>query len=373
MNRLSAPPLLPSFVFVVLWLLVKVPSIDRNGVVMGLVVPDTTGTTRRARKMQSGGWLLDPQRQHSQPLAMKQRQQQQDDDKDQQDSNALAALSGTVVSRRSVLQSNVCFPILAAAAAGCISLFVPPPLAHADTTPSSSTPLLSELLTSLRAVPTFCIVNSQGAAYMLFQADRGGFARGYAFFTFSGALTVLADAQKTADKGGYGDVWKDATITTIPADIAMRLTLQPRKRTSQKDAKKGLESTVNTEIALIPGIEERQAAIPLDAKFKEQASVPLFYLDNPSKDDSTVRLYLNPNDLLKDWDSQNPGVVPPRIEVVDLVTLFQFVVRKRATEVAVLKNPLAKVVFVPDSQSVQVAAELKQKGLAPYDPNRMII
>jgi hypothetical protein len=60
-------------------------------------------------------------------------------------------------------------------------------------------------------------------------------AKGYAFTTFSGAKIVLEDAQKTATEKGYGEVWENATITTIPADAAIRLSLTKKERFSQKD------------------------------------------------------------------------------------------------------------------------------------------
>ncbi|KAL7566556.1 hypothetical protein ACA910_000626 [Epithemia clementina (nom. ined.)] len=264
----------------------------------------------------------------------------------------------------------------------------------AETTPApQNNELLNTLLSQLRAVPTYCLVNSDGAAYMLYRPGRGskpGFARGYAFLTFSGALAVLADAQRTAEKEGYGEVWKDATITIIPADIAVRLALQPRRRDSQKE---GISS--NTEVALIPGVEQRDAAVKIDGSFKEQTKVPLFYFDTTTTttmttdEEAATRLYFNPTDLFRDWNERNNGgknMVPPRIQAVDLVTLFEYVVRGREDEVEILQKSLnnnnnnnnnkgkSNIVFVPDSESLEVAEELKRKqGLAPYKTDRMII
>ena len=93
---------------------------------------------------------------------------------------------------------------------------------------------VSELLSRIRGVPTFCIVDPSGAAYMLVKQDER-MAKGYAFTTFEGAKIVLEDAQKTATEKGYGEVWQDATITTIPADAAIRLSLTKKERFSQKD------------------------------------------------------------------------------------------------------------------------------------------
>ena len=244
-----------------------------------------------------------------------------------------------------------------------------------------------ELLQSLRSVPTFCLVNSEGAAYMLYKQGRSGtFAKGYAFTTFSGALAVLGDAKRTAEKEGYEQVWKDATVTTIPADIAIRLIFQPRERTSQKDGIKA-----NSDISLVPGAQERDAAIQLDDKFQDQSKVPLFYFDGLRLKDGSIPLYFNPRDLLQEWKQQQQQqqngndmektattLIPPRIQVVDLVNMFQYVLRGRGNEVPVLSSSSSsssggKIVFVPSTEAVEVANDLKRKGLVPYKTDRMII
>jgi len=83
---------------------------------------------------------------------------------------------------------------------------------------------------------------------MVFKNDQA-MAVGYAFTTFSGALAVLGDAQRNAkEKGYYESVWKDATITTIPLDIAVRLALKKKKRTSVPK-----EQELDTLLLVIPG------------------------------------------------------------------------------------------------------------------------
>jgi hypothetical protein len=52
--------------------------------------------------------------------------------------------------------------------------------------------------------------------------------------------------------------------------------------------------------------------------------------------------------------------------------MFQLVLRGRVDELAVLKGG-KNVVFVPNSESVKVAKELKAKGLTPYKVDRMIV
>jgi hypothetical protein len=82
---------------------------------------------------------------------------------------------------------------------------------------------------------------------MLVKQDQG-MAIGYAFTTFTGALTVLAEAQKTAKEKNYFDVWQDATVTTIPMSIAIRLALKKRVRTTPKD------QTLDSIVLMIPGV-----------------------------------------------------------------------------------------------------------------------
>jgi hypothetical protein len=217
------------------------------------------------------------------------------------------------------------------------------------------------LLNDLRSVPTFCIVNPEGATFMM---AKGGetYAKGYAFTTFSGALAVLGDAQRAAEEGGYADLWKDASITVIPADIAVRLAIQPSKRTSQKDTSQ--ESLLD----VIPGVDEREVAIHLDRKFSDQGKVPLFYFEDLQLPGGSTPLFFNKNDLSAEWNRKNEGKKPPKAKVLDLLTIFQYVLRGRAGEL-----PIRSVVFVPSPEAVEVWDELKSRGLAPYKVDRMVI
>ena len=162
------------------------------------------------------------------------------------------------------------------------------------TSSDENTLTVQTILQALRTVPTFCIVNDEGAAYMLYKPNEG-FAKGYAFMTYEGADAVLKDALVTAEKGGYSNTWSTATVTVVPADIAMRLTLQPRERTSQKDQK---SSSI---LFLIPGASDREAALQIDkTKFSDQGKVPIFYLDAYRNNQGALPLYFNPRDLIAD-------------------------------------------------------------------------
>lgn len=265
-----------------------------------------------------------------------------------------------ICNRRIAISTGIQSAVVAAAATSWT-----PTAAVAASSSSSSSPLtLQNLLNQLRVVPTFCLVNPEGASYMLISKNGEAFAKGYAFTTFSGALAVLGDAERAAEKGGYADTWKGATITVVPADIAVRLALQPTKRQNQK------EQSLNTLVDIIPGIDDREVAIQLDRKFSDQGKVPLFYFDEMlTADGSSLPLYLNKSDLLSEWIKQNGDTKPPKTKVLDLVTMFQYVLRGRAEELPIKKN----VVFVPNADALEASKELKARGLVPYKPDQMVV
>jgi hypothetical protein len=129
---------------------------------------------------------------------------------------------------------------------------VEPSAATSSSSSSSFNEQVNVLLQKLHDIPTFCIVRSDtGAAYMAYQSDLN-MAVGYAFVTFPGAVAVLKDAQKVAQQKGYYDTWEAATVTTIPLDIAVRLALKKRSRTSQKS------QSLDTLLQIIPGAVRRQ-------------------------------------------------------------------------------------------------------------------
>jgi len=206
---------------------------------------------------------------------------------------------------------------------------------------------------------------------MLYQKDSN-FAKGYAFTTYQGAEYVLQDAQDTARKGGYSDLWKDATITVIPASIAVRLALQPKERTSQKTS-----NPIRSSVEIVPSYEDRESAMKIDRQFyKDVSKTPLFYFDNKLPErQQPAKLYFNPDDLVADWEIQyGKDVIPPRVQAIDLITLFQYVIRGRSNDLPnAIKNNSGGVVFVANEVSISKAKELKSQGLAPYKPDKMII
>jgi hypothetical protein len=159
--------------------------------------------------------------------------------------DGLVPLSTLAISRREALWHQG--PAIASLAAVITSTATPPlAVAAVESTDVSPMETVNVLLGRLHEIPTFCIVSPAGAAYMVFKQDQS-MAVGYAFSTFQGALAVLGDAQWNAAEKGYTAVWDGATITTIPLDIAVRLALKKRQRTSQKD------QVLDTLLMVIPG------------------------------------------------------------------------------------------------------------------------
>lgn len=152
--------------------------------------------------------------------------------------------------RRDVVEWTV-----TAAAAATVALVVNvPPAAAAAEVAAPPTPMetVNVLLNKLKNIPTFCIVDSQdGAAYMAFKPDQA-MAIGYAFTTFPGAL---ADAQRVAKEKNYAATWERATVTTLPLDIAVRLSLKKRSRVSQK------EQTIDSLLQVIPGAVRSKTSV----------------------------------------------------------------------------------------------------------------
>lgn len=133
------------------------------------------------------------------------------------------ALAPRPSGRRELLHQTACATVLSWTV-GCSAT-------HA--TPTNS---VTSMLDSLRSVPTFCVVDAEGASYMLYQSgtDESAFAKGYAFLTFPGALAVLSDAQRTAEKGAmpsYGRMQQlRSSRQILPYDWPCNPRLEPVRR-----------------------------------------------------------------------------------------------------------------------------------------------
>lgn len=263
------------------------------------------------------------------------------------------------IDRRSML-SGASAVIAAAASAFVASAPLSASAAGTSTSTSAVTP--QELLARSRRVPCFAIVDKDGVPYVIVD-KKTGFGTGYFFLTFSGALTVLGDAEKRAKEEGNEMVWEGARITTVPLDIALRLTLKKVERSGQNDIKRETISDI------LPGMDERGAASKLDksGRFDEQGSVPVFYAEEGLEaEDGTTPAYFSTATLVADWNRIYGGQKPlPTIKVVDLLDIFQGAMRGSAK-----LNPS----FVPTEESIEVVKELQSRSLnVPYKADRMVM
>jgi len=265
------------------------------------------------------------------------------------------------VDRRGALET---FRATATAAA---AILVSEPSGAAETAGGST----KDLLAKMRPIPTFAIVDAVGVPYLIAEKQGGG-ATGYFFTTFSSAMKVLNDAKKDSQEKGYEDTWKDATITTVPLDVAIRLVFKKVKRKAQNDVE--LETIGD----IIPSADDLNSADKIDpsGRYKQQGSVPLFYaagLDIPLSGQEEIQrpLYFHRSDLLRDWAARNPGMPPPTIQVIDLVNAFR-VVLKTGTETGA--DALRNAVFIPDDNTLAAAKELRARDISPgYKMGQMLM
>jgi len=117
--------------------------------------------------------------------------------------------------------------------------------------------------------------------------------------------------------------------------------------------------------------DDRIDGMAIDRRFKDQGKVPLFYIDNSSdkssSEDEPLNVYFARKDLVAAWNRRNPGQPLPPVKAFDLVEIFEYTLRGRDY------LPTTNLNFVPIEESVEAAKEMKSRGLAPYNPNRMII
>jgi hypothetical protein len=307
----------------------------------------------------------------------------------------------TCIDRRKVLVDTAkIIPVSAAAMLPSTPAVADSSITTGATTTTDSTgsknSLINQLLDQLRTIPTFCIVsNTTGAAYMIYKRDLN-MGIGYAFLTYDGAVTVLNEAKQNAIQKGYSNVWTNATITTLPLDVAIRLTLKKRNRiavNNRNDTSK--VQSLDTLLQIIPGADERFDGMAIDKdRFQDQGRVPLFFVLNDNQDDDNnkekMEYYFNRKDLIRDWTKQQeaPNTTLPNIGAIDLVGIFESLLLGRNVQGKIgsgagtllfptstsTSNGLIQTEFIGNSESIATAKALKANGpLTPYNPNQMIL
>lgn len=201
-------------------------------------------------------------------------------------------------------------------------------------------------------------------------------AKGYAFTSMEGAIQVLSDAKKTADTEGFADIWVNATISTLTADIAVRLALTKKDRIPQR----GGAATLGSIIDVIPTTTNRDDARLIDSKsFEGQGHTPLFYVDSAelvapgsggaADSDGARPLFMQKQMLLDEWNKQHPGETRPPIKVVDMTYMFEAALRGYVDKTPNNGN----VMFVPDPEQVRIATKMRKDGLTMYNFQKMIV
>jgi hypothetical protein len=209
----------------------------------------------------------------------------------------------------------------------------------------------SEILLRLRNIPTFCIVNSAGIPYMIF--DGAASATGYFFLSFKVAADVLNDA-RTKDETAGGK-WDEATIISIPLAVALQLGL---RKVQRKAVNNGiLFNTYNDIVASEEGVEDAQLIDRANPdRWVQKGRVPLFYVDGLEVDGGMSPRYFNKADLLAEWNRQYPNKDTPTIKLVEMVDLFRYALGKGGT-----LESIQRLKLVPVDETRKVAAELRKK------------
>jgi len=231
-----------------------------------------------------------------------------------------------------------------------------------------------ELARRLRRVPTFSIVDDTGKPFMILEGSRPP-PIGYFFLNYEAAKFVLEDAIRVAVEANYENVWANAKITTVPLDFAMQLSIKKRMRKGQDGL--NLES-IND---LIPSAADLDDASRIDksGRYTQKGRVPMFYYEGLTlpPDEATmgnteprVPVYFSKVDLVSQWNKQNPGTDPPKLQVLDLIETFQMLIRPGGSDSMGLKN----IVFMPNEQSLKTASGLRaDKSNPTYSFDEMLM
>jgi hypothetical protein len=271
-----------------------------------------------------------------------------------------------LTSRRQALDVSSRGGMLGLLTAGVMPWSVVPPnaMAAGDGAFEAASAISSrDILSRLTGIPTFCIVDGDtGVPYMIF--DGQSIATGYFFLSFQVASGVLQDARDKDPKGRA--VWDTARITVVPLSVALQVALSKRLRTAVNGGATSEGVQFKTYSDIVPseeGVADAKAVAKAlgqnPEKWSQKGRVPLFYMEGLTLPSSSSRFagmeprYFNMEDLVQEWNRQNPGnIKSPPIQVVEFIELFR---------VAVTKNDwsaLANIAIMPVQESNKVAVEL---------------
>jgi hypothetical protein len=247
--------------------------------------------------------------------------------------------SADAISRRSALMT------LGGAATASVLLSTLPAQAAGDSAPQAN-----DILLRLRNIPTFTIVNSDGVPFMIY--DGSASATGYFFMSFQLAKKTVDDARKQdVDKV---DSFAGATIITVPLAVALQLGLRNVQRKALNNGI--LYNTFNDVVAAQEGVEDAKSVDSQNPdRWSQKGRVPIFFVNGLELDNGRLPRFFNKDDLVKEWTRQNPDQNLPPIQLVDMIDLFRYGLKKKDM------SELDKFTFIPVSESNQVAAELRKK------------
>jgi hypothetical protein len=124
--------------------------------------------------------------------------------------------------------------------------------------------------------------------------------------------------------------------------------------------------------------DDRQDGMAIDGRFKDSGKVPLFYsTELVTEEPMELPVFFRRKDFVNEWNRLHPGEPLPSVRVIDLLSIFEAILRSRNDAIPSMSindsgDPIP-LRFVPSPDEILVFQELKSRGLAPYNPSRMII
>ena len=272
--------------------------------------------------------------------------------------------SNEITSRRRALFRGALLVVAAGTIAGSTTLIIPSLASAAATTEQDlnkpslvSRDRVAELLS---AVPTFTIVDKQGAPFLVVGEDAK--PTGYFFVDYNEAsrirklATDSASAAINAAKkdGSYTtdmtNPWQAARISTVPLDTAVALSLRSGKGSAIRNYFQVAASVADIEDALqVTGKDD----LP-------EGKVPMFYYEDFTLSDSSssTPLYFSKLQLESAYKKQNPGQpLPDKVAVTELFAVLTAMVEPGGTD-----KDLQNLVFVAPIDSAKYVQQCQRTG-----------